>query len=66
MLTTSDVFERELRKRIEEQIEEVKNVLAFGYIPNFDDYKYYNGIVTALRAVLEYCDEARKTADRTL
>jgi hypothetical protein len=59
VLTGNNQFEIELKKRIAEEIERVKSILATATaIKTFDDFRYYAGRLHGLRDVAEhYCDE---------
>lgn len=52
-------FEIELKKRIGEEIERLRDVLAAGLaVKDFAQYQNYAGRITALKAVIdEYCGE---------
>ena len=65
MLSYSDFFENELRKLIEAEIYRIMEVLSNdNTVRDIADYRHYTGKISALRNVLELCDEARSITNR--
>lgn len=58
-LTHNTLFEEELRKEVDQEIERLKEEMAAGAL-SFDQYNNYCGQVSALRAVETFCDTVRK------
>ena len=57
MQTVSTAFERELRKSIEDQIEQLKEQLELGYVvKDLADYQRKVEIIRAYKAVIESFD----------
>jgi hypothetical protein len=58
VLTTNTQFELHLKKRIDEEIVRINDVLMTG-VPDFANYRYHVGMVFALRrCAKEFCDDA--------
>jgi hypothetical protein len=59
MQTASTAFEAELKKRIGEEIDHLRDNLAAGAaVKDYADYRYHTGQINALRRVADsYCDE---------
>ena len=59
MLTVNTQFEQELKKRIQEEVERVKDIIAAGMaVKDYADYRFHVGRITALRDVADsYCAE---------
>lgn len=59
MQTASTAFEAELKKRISEEIERIRDILSQGQgVKDYADYRYFSGQINALRRTMdEYCDE---------
>lgn len=57
--TQNNLFETELKKRIIEEIERLRDILDVGVaIKDYADYKFHSGQILALRRVADsYCDE---------
>ena len=59
MLTGNSQFEAELKKRIAEEIERLKDILSQGQaVTDFAEYRHLAGQIFALtRVANDYCDE---------
>jgi len=56
----NNLFENELRKLIEEEIERIKELLGNGLaVIDYAEYKHHTGQIRALRTVLERCEEVQ-------
>ena len=65
VLTYNSVFEAELKKLIDQAVENRKENLANGMsVIDFPTYKHQVGIIAGLRMALELCDEATIICDR--
>ena len=60
MQTFNDRLQLEFTKLIEQQINEIKDVMAFGSLMSWDQYKYLSGKVAGLNHALEVLEEAHK------
>lgn len=58
MQTYRSLYEHELAKLIIKQIEEAKNTLAMGFVPDYPAYRELTGIVKGLNMALEEMQEA--------
>lgn len=56
--TVSQLFERELRRLIEVEIERLKENLSYGSLEDFNEYRYISGKIAGLRTAIEYMDDA--------
>ena len=56
--TVSQLFERELRRLIEVEIERLKENLSYGSLEDFNEYRYISGKIAGLRTAVEYMDDA--------
>jgi len=56
--TVSQLFERELRRLIDVEIERLKENMSFGMVEDFDEYRFMSGKIAGLRLAVEYMDEA--------
>jgi hypothetical protein len=66
MLTFNTLFERELKRLIDETVEDRKENLSTGLSTiDFPTYKHQVGIIVGLRMALDLCEEATKICDRT-
>lgn len=64
MLTSSNLFEHELRKLINKEVDRLKENLTNGQaVADFAAYQQIVGQIRGLRACLEFCDEARTICD---
>ena len=60
MLTSSDMFERELRKLILSEINRLLENVGLGMgVQDYAQYMKIVGEMAALRRTLEFCEEAR-------
>jgi hypothetical protein len=65
MLTFNTLFERELKKLIDEAVETRKENLSTGLSTiDFPTYKHQVGIIAGLCMALEACDEATTICNR--
>jgi len=65
MQTTTDLFERELRKLLEAEIERLSDSISTGYgVTDFAHYKYFVGAIHGIKDALVRCDEARSIVDK--
>ena len=66
MLTANNQFEAELKKRIAEEIDRLKENLAVGLaVPDYPTYKNIVGQIAALRLVDDsYCDEVQTAINK--
>ena len=65
MLTYQSFFEHELKKLIQEAVEDRKENLAFGSgTVDFAAYRNQVGVVAGLRLALELCDEANRVCEQ--
>lgn len=65
MLTYNSKFEKELKKLIEQSVEERKELLSTGLSTvDFETYRYHVGIIKGLRMAIELCDEATLIIER--
>jgi hypothetical protein len=58
MFTTGILFEQELRKALEDEIEQRKEELSWGGAGV--DYQRATGVIQGLRAAQDICDEVAK------
>jgi hypothetical protein len=56
--TRADLFNVELRRLINEEIDRLKDEIAGGLLKSYEDYRAASGKVVGLRQCLEYMDEA--------
>ena len=60
MLNYNNLFESELRKSVEEEIDRLKDNLSNGLsVVDYPEYKHQVGKIAGLRTVLELCDEVQ-------
>ena len=64
MLAMKHLFEKELDRLIQEEVERLKDVLSMGNLENQSDYKFIAGRIHGLRTALEYILEANSTIER--
>ena len=65
MLTYNNQFEIELKKLIAEEIERLTENLSNGLsVTDFSEYKLYVGKISALRSVVEMCDDVQTTLSK--
>lgn len=65
MLTTNDLFERELKKLLKAEIERLSEILTGPGVSDFSQYKYYVGAIHGLSHALEQCEEANSIVEQT-
>ncbi len=65
MLTTNDLFERELRKLLKAEIERIQEIITNNGVSDFAQYRYYVGAMQGLYVALERCEEARTIVEQT-
>jgi len=59
-MNLNNLFENELRKLIEEEIERIKEILGNGLsVVDYPEYRHHTGQIRALRTVLERCSEVQ-------
>jgi len=60
MFNYNNLFENELRKSVEEEIDRLKDNLSNGLsVVDYPEYKHQVGKIAGLRTVLELCDEVQ-------
>ena len=59
--TVSQLFERELRRLIDVEIERLKENMSFGMVEDFDEYRFISGKIAGLRLAIEYMDAVSYT-----
>ncbi len=59
-LTTTQLYQNELRKLIQIEIERLFEPMANGYVESIEDYKQLAGRIAGLRAAIDLIDEADK------
>lgn len=64
MQTINHLFQRELVKLIDEEIERLGDVLSSGHANTFDEYKFVVGKIAGLRTALDYMAEANSNIER--
>ena len=64
--TKADLFERELRKLIDEEIERLKEQLSLGLLKSHEEYLAIAGKIAGLRSCSSYMDEAESIVRRTI
>ena len=60
MQTFNDRLELEFAKLIEQEINEIKDVMAFGSLMSWEQYKYLSGKIAGFNRALEVLEEAHK------
>ena len=63
ILTTRDVFIRELGNRIEKECERLKSLLAHGVPTDFAEYRHYVGQHTAMVNVAQMIEDINSDND---
>jgi len=58
--TISDRMSLEFQKLIRTEIQEVMDVMAYGSLPNWEQYKYMAGKIAGMNRAMELLDESRK------
>ena len=64
MQTINHLFQKELIKLVDEEIERLKDVLSGGHVNALDEYKFVAGKIAGLRTALEYVAEANSNIER--
>jgi hypothetical protein len=64
--TKGDLFERELRKLIDGDIERLKEQLSFGLLKSHEEYLAITGRIAGLRACLSHMEEAESIVRKTI
>jgi hypothetical protein len=63
MYTRTHMFERELKRLIEIEIERLKENMSLGLIDNHEEYRLVAGKIAGLRLAVEYMAEAEAICD---
>lgn len=64
MQTINHLFQRELVRLIEEEVERLKDMLSMGNVGAFDEYRLVVGKIAGLRTALDYMAEANSNVER--
>ena len=64
--TRFDVFEAELVKAIEDEIERISTDMSLGLLKTYEEYKCNAGKIAGLRAALDMIDVARSVTNQKL
>jgi hypothetical protein len=64
--TRFDVFEAELIKLIEDEMDRVKEETSLGLLKTYEEYKSATGKIQGLRAALDMIDQARSITNQKL
>lgn len=64
--TVNDRAIREFTKLVDAQIEDLKNIVAAGAMPDWEAYRATTGKIMGLRMALDLLDEAQKIADSSI
>jgi hypothetical protein len=64
MQTQQSLFESELKKIINAEIERLKDALAFNNFTDMSQFKFVMGSIAGLRAIEEFAKEARDKSDQ--
>jgi len=64
--TRNDLFETELKARIEEEITRLEGAIGFGSLKSFEEYRYYTGKIAGLRSTLDYIEEVAASVSKKL
>jgi len=64
MQTQQSLFENELKKIINAEIERLKDALAFNNFTDMSQFKFVMGSIAGLRAIEEFAKEARDKSDQ--
>jgi len=65
MQTFSTLFDRELNRIIEEEINRLKNQLSHNTYERVDEFRYVMGQVAAYENMSSLIEEAKKSADQS-
>lgn len=67
MLPRHEYYIVQLKKMIEEMVDEKKEHLVTGHsVYNYQDYQFNTGFILGLRAALDLCDEAEREVAQKL
>lgn len=58
--TISDRVSHEFEKLIKTEIQEIMEVMAYGSLPDWEQYKYMAGKIAGLNRAMEILEESRK------
>jgi hypothetical protein len=64
MQTQQSLFELELKKIINEEIERLKSTLAFNNFTEIAQFKYVMGVIAGLKTIEDFTDIARDKSDQ--
>jgi hypothetical protein len=64
MQTQQSLFESELKKIINAEIERLKDALAFNNFTDMSQFKFVMGSIAGLRAIEGFADDARDKSDQ--
>ena len=64
MQTQQSLFESELKKIINIEIERLKDALAFNNFTDMSQFKFVMGSIAGLRAIEGFADDARDKSDQ--
>ena len=64
MQTQQSLFELELKKTINAEIERLKNTLVVNHFTDVAQFKYVMGVIAGLKAVEDFMDEAREKSEQ--
>ena len=65
MQTFSTLFDRELNRIIEEEINRLKNLLSHNTYERVDEFRYAMGKIAAYENMSSLIEEAKKSADQS-
>lgn len=58
--TISDRMSLEFQKLVHAEIQEIMEVMAYGSLPDWEQYKYMAGKIAGLNRAIEILEESRK------
>ena len=64
--TRFDLFEAELKKLIEEEIDRLKDEMSGGLLKTYEDYKAVTGKIAGLRQSIDYMEEASSNVSKRI
>jgi hypothetical protein len=64
MQTQQSLFELELKKTINTEIERLKETLAFNAFADIGQFKYVMGVIAGLKSVEDFANEAREKSEQ--
>lgn len=64
--TRADLFEKEFRRLLEEEIARLSEEIALGLLKSYEEYKFSTGKIVGLRLTLDYLDEASSIVSKKL